>query len=139
LEHCHSFFPNDGSLADDFFPSLRKVGLIKEHDAWFEISWQKIQAAIERYPQSDNTRNTAGWIASRANRRLDEAEAHQREALTLNPDQPAYLDTLAEIHFAKGDRKQALSESKRAINFEPDDEILREQYFRFLDGPFPDR
>lgn len=139
LERCHSFFPNDGSLADDFFPSLRKVGLIKEHDAWFEDSWQKIQAAIELYPQSDNTRNTAGWIASRANRRLDEAEAHQREALTLNPDQPAYLDTLAEIHFAKGDRKQAISDSKRAINFEPDDEILREQYFRFLEGPFPDR
>lgn len=140
LGQCHAFFPNDGSLADDFFPALRKVGLITEHDSWFEDSWKRIAAVIEQYPNSDNSRNSAAWLASRANRRLDEAELHQKEALALNPDQPAYLDTLAEIHFARGDRKKAVAASKRAVQLESDSDsrpILRQQYFRFLEGPFP--
>lgn len=130
-------FPSDGTLADHFFPALREAGLIKEHDEWFEKSWDKINAIITRYPESDNSMNTAGWLASRANRRLDEAEKLLKIALKQNPRQPAYLDTMAEIYFAKKDRKKAIEWSNLSANYSPDDSMIRKQNARFLNGAFP--
>jgi tetratricopeptide (TPR) repeat protein len=137
LEKCHRIFINDGSLADHFFPAIRKAGLVEEHDKWFGESWDRMAEIIERYPASDNTRNTAAWFASRAMRKLDEAEKQVAKALESNPDQAAYLDTMAEIQFAKGDRDKALEWSRRALNHEPDDSQLRGQHERFRSDPLP--
>jgi len=137
LAKCHHAFASDGSLADFFFPALRKVGLLKEHDVWFRTSWTLMENIIARYPQSDNTRNTAAWFAARALRKLDEAEKHLTIALAANPDQSAYLDTMAEIQFAKGNREKALEWSRAAVNFLPEDSQLRRQQERFRSEPLP--
>lgn len=137
LAKCHHAFASDGSLADFFFPALRKVGLLKEHDEWFRTSWTLMENIIACYPQSDNTRNTAAWFASRALRKLDEAEKHLTIALAANPDQSAYLDTMAEIQFAKGNREKALEWSRAAVNFLPEDSQLRRQQGRFRSESLP--
>lgn len=139
LADCHGLFPGGGSLADFFYPSVRKAGLIKQHDEWFEASWKLFQDQIDTYPASDHLRNGAGWLAGRAARRLDEAEKDMTEALTLNPDQAAYLDTMAEVHFAKRDRKTAVKWSAQAVNYAPlNDNMIRHQYERFANDPFPE-
>jgi hypothetical protein len=137
LEKCHQLLPCDGSLADHFFPALRKAGLLKQHDAWFDTTWQQIQAVIKCYPQSHNTRNTATWLAARAMRHLDEAAAHLNKALATHPNQAAYLDTMAELQFARGKRKQAIEWSNQAINFMPADDDIRRQNHRFTNAPLP--
>lgn len=137
LEKLHKTFISDGLLADYFFPSLRKEGLINEHDRWFLESWERFEDVIEQYPESENIRNTLAWFASRSMRKLDEAEKHLKKALDANPDQPAYLDTMAEIQFARGDRAEALKWSRKALNFDPNDEQLRGQYERFRSDPLP--
>jgi tetratricopeptide (TPR) repeat protein len=137
LERCHRDFASDGSLADFFFPALRKVGLMREHDRWFDETWSIMTAVIQRFPDSDNTRNTAAWFASRARRKLDLAEQYLTVALAANPYQSAYLDTMAEIQFAKGDRKKAIEWSKLAVNFTPEDQQLRRQQDRFRNAPLP--
>lgn len=144
LEKCHQTFASDGTLADFFFPSLRKAGLLKEHDAWFKQTWDLMEQVIATYPQSDNTRNTAAWFAARAARNLDAAEHHQLIALAANPYQSAYLDTMAEIQFAKGQRDKALEWSKLAVNFLPNDpqmpnqqEQLCRQQEHFRADPLP--
>jgi tetratricopeptide (TPR) repeat protein len=137
LEQCHRKFANDGSLADFFFPALREVGLLKQHDAWFRDSWKQFEVVIRRFPDADNVRNTAAWFASRAMRELDAAERHVRKALELNPRQSAYLDTMAEIQFAKGQREKALEWSNLAINYLPEDIMLRRQHERFRSASLP--
>lgn len=137
LARCLKMFPSDGSLADEFFPALRKMGLVKEHDEWFQQSWERMSAVVARFPDSDNTCNTAAWLAARAMRKLDEAEALEMKALANNPDQSAYLDTMAEIHFARGDRQKALEWSTKAVNFLPADPMLRRQHERFRTAPLP--
>ncbi len=137
LEKCHRNSATDGSLADFFFPSVRVAGLTKEHDAWFSTTWEKIEEVIEKYPASDNTRNTAAWFAARAMRKLDAAEDHLKEALRLNPNQSAYLDTMAEIHFARGHRAKALEWSQIAVIHSPADTLLRRQHERFRSEPLP--
>jgi hypothetical protein len=137
LARCHRIFASDGSLADFFFPSLRRSGLIKEHDAWFLESWNKMEEVLKLYPDSDNSHNTAAWFAARAMRKLDAAEHHVRKALALNPSQSAYLDTMAEIQFARGRRDEALKWSSLAVNFTPEDILLRRQHERFRSEPLP--
>jgi len=137
LEKCHRLFPRDGSLADSFFPSLRKAGLIEEHNKWFNISWSLMADVLKRYPASENTYNTAGWLASRARLNLDLAENYLQKALSTNPEQSAYLDTMAEIQFAKGNRAKALEWSQLAVNFSPQDSLLRRQHERFRSDPLP--
>ncbi|MCX6877020.1 MAG: hypothetical protein NTW21_24885 [Verrucomicrobia bacterium] len=138
LEKCHALLPCDGSLADCFFPALRQAGLIRQHDAWFETTWDHIQAVIARYPESHNTRNTAAWLASRAMRHLDEAEAHLNKALATHPRQAAYLDTMAELQFARGKRPQAIEWSDKSVNFMPTDDDVRRQNQRFTNDPLPE-
>lgn len=69
--------------------------------------------------------------------KLDEAEQHLKIALAASPEQPAYLDTMAEIQFAGGNRKKALEWSRLAVNFEPDEAQLRRQQERFRSDPLP--
>lgn len=137
LEKCHRLIPSDGSLADCFFPSLRKAGLLAEHDRWFDVSWKLITDVISRFPGSDNTCNTAGWLASRARLKLDLAEKLMEKAIAMNPEQSAYLDTMAEVQFSKGNRNKALEWSQLAINFWPQDAQLRHQNERFRKDPLP--
>ncbi len=145
LEHCYQMFPGDGMLADYFFPSLRKVGLIKEHDAWFKTSWDRMNRVLKDFPGSSNTLNTTAWLAARALRNLDQAEEYLGRALALKPDESSYLDTMAEIQFAQGHREKALEWSSRAVNSSTGDErisgqenfLLRRQHEHFRVDPMP--
>ena len=138
LEGIHQNFTTDGILADNFFPLVRKAGLTQELDRWFGESWEYISEIIRRYPGSDNSKNTAAWFASRAGYKLKEAKAHLEAALDRNPNQPAYLDTMAEIYFASGDQKSAIKWSDRALMYypltepsPPFDLMIRKQNLRF--------
>jgi hypothetical protein len=137
LESCHQKMTTDASLADEFFPSLRKARLMKEHDVWFEKSWQEMMVLAERFPKDDNIRNSAAWLAARCVRRLDDAEKQSEISLTLRPRQAAYLDTMAEIWFARANREKAVAWSRKAIDSDPSQDALLEQYFRFQSGDFP--
>ncbi|WP_411827378.1 tetratricopeptide repeat protein [Luteolibacter sp. AS25] len=143
LEGSYLNFPTDGILADDFFPIMRKAGLEKELEEWFAQSWGVISEVIMKYPASENTRNTAGWLASRAGLNLEEAEEFLRPVLEQNPNQPAYLDTMAELQFAQGKRKEAVEWSNRAVMFMPQidqqsDVVIRAQNDRFKNGRLPE-
>ncbi len=136
----------DGALADYFYPTLREKGLKAQHDKWFGESWALLEKLISRFPAGDNLRNTAAWTASRANRRLDEAEAHLEKALEFRPNQAAYLDTMGEIWFARRDRAKAVEWSEKAVRHGLLDDLRRgrgnnyllvRQYERFKRGGFP--
>ncbi|MBN8460846.1 MAG: hypothetical protein J0M04_23705 [Verrucomicrobia bacterium] len=137
LARCHGIDPCGATLADHFFPALRAAGLTREHDRWFQLSWDRLQSVIKRFPGSHNTRNSAAWLAARAARKLDAAQSDSEKALAICPDQGAYLDTMAEIQFAKGRREEAISWSERAIKSRPTDSALRRQLLRFRNDPFP--
>lgn len=139
MEESFRLRPTDPSLADYFFPALRKAGLDELHDRWFARTWAILDEVTRRFPDGANSKNTAAWTASRANRRLDEAERMLARALELSPGTPAYLDTMAEIHFARGDRGTALEWSMKAVGQSPGMLTITRQYERFRVGEFPDR
>ncbi|MFN6017487.1 MAG: hypothetical protein ACK49N_07905 [Verrucomicrobiota bacterium] len=137
LERCHRNAISDGSLADYFLPALRKAGLKTEHDQWFRASWDYLRGEIAKFPDDDHLRNTAAWFASRSMRELEAAEKDITLALSYHPDEAAYLDTMAEIQFAKGNRAKAVEWSNRAMKLAPADDQIRRQSARFRSDPFP--
>lgn len=137
IERLASMPYADLSLADHFFAPMRAAGLVKQHDKAFDRLWQNLVKRIARYPDNDNTRNSAAWLASRANRHLDEAGEYLKKAIENNPRQAAYLDTMAEVHFARGEREKAVEFSARGLKEEPEDLQLVRQHERFKSGAFP--
>lgn len=137
LQECMQAPFADVLLADYFFAAMRTSGLLAMHDEAFEKSWKKLSDIMARFPDGENTRNSAAWLASRANRRLDEAEAAATHALQISPKQAAYLDTMAEIHFARGNREKAIEFSARGVREDPWDMQLIRQHKRFEHGEFP--
>ena len=134
----------DGVLADDFFPLLRKAGFTTEHDEYFEEAYARIQQSIEAYPRTHNTYNSAAWLASRAMRRLEDAERMVAKALEMRPRQAAYLDTMAEVWFARRNRDKAVEWSVKAVEDSENaghardgGSELRGQLERFRTGEFP--
>ena len=134
----------DGILADDYFPLLREAGVIEEHDRNFKIVYERFNESIKAYPKAHNTYNSAAWMASRANRELEDAHEKIRKAVEMRPMQAAYLDTMAEVWFAKRDREKAVEWSRKAVedSFHGGSSSaagvgLREQFDRFQSGYFP--
>ena len=144
FSEAHRILPRDGYLANELFPVLREVGLIELHDQLFAQSAEYARKVIRRFPKDDNAYNNFAWLASRANRCLEEAEAYLMKALEMKPQSAAYLDTMGEIHFARKDRKKALKWSALSIKNEVLGRAtsrweLHQQRRRFQSGGFPVR
>lgn len=142
LDAIHKTFITDGVLADDFFPLVRQAGLKKELDVWFYETWGHIVETIATYPDYGTARNTAAWFASRSGMELEKAGNYLATALEKSPNEPAYLDTMAELSFAKGDRKAAVKWSTKSLMFypltdRPFDAAIRKQHHRFETDPLP--
>lgn len=144
FSEAHQMLPRDGYLANELFPVMREVGLVELHDQLFAESARHARSVVQRYPKDDNAYNNFAWMASRANRCLDEAEGYLKTALEINPESSAYLDTMAEIYFARRDRETALKWSTRSLK----NEVLGSQFSRwelhqqnqrFRSGEFPAR
>lgn len=136
LEETFQENMRSGALADDFLPLVRDAGLKAESERWFLKSWDGLQEIIRKYPEGENTRNTAAWMASRARLKLDEAAAVLKTALESMPRQAAYLDTMAEIEFARRNRDGAIKWSEKAVNYAPENPDLKDQNQRFRSDLF---
>ena len=144
LRSSFEILNGDGILADDYFPLLREAGITEEHDRNFRIVYERLQASIDSYPLAHNTYNSAAWMASRACRELPDAHRKIEKALSFRPRQAAYLDTMAEVWFARGNREKAVEWSQKAVResfhggSSSDAGVgLREQFDRFQFGEFP--
>lgn len=140
---AHRLLPRDGYLANDLFPILRQFGLQELHDQLYAESANACRENIRRYPKDDNVYNNFAWLASRANRNLDEAEGYLKKALKMNPQSAAYLDTMGEIYFARQKREEAVKWSSKSLQNElfgfASGWELHQQHFRFKRDGFPVR
>ncbi|MGC6425773.1 MAG: hypothetical protein ACON5H_02110 [Akkermansiaceae bacterium] len=137
LEQAHSHLPANGSLADDFFPALRKHGLNALHDRLCQKTLGLLREKVRYFPTDHSARNTFAWVASRANRNLAEAETMITRGLKGDPLSPALMDTYAEVKFAQGNREEAVKWSKQAVDYRISDSQIRDQLRRFRSGEFP--
>ncbi len=128
---AHAAMPGDVALVCDLVPRLDEAGLAAEADHLFEAAYSHLLEAIEIHAGAAALWNNTAWMAATCGRRLDDALALAERATGLSPDNPVYLDTLAEVHFRLGDHVKAAALARRCVELDPDREHYRRQLARF--------
>lgn len=86
-------------------------------------------------PNHADALNNAAAILSRSEKPrpgdLEKAKTMADKALKIDPKNPDYLDTLAEIYFRQGNKEKALALIEEAIERAPDRLTLKSQLERF--------
>jgi tetratricopeptide (TPR) repeat protein len=123
--------PEDLSIPLQVVTRLDKLGKNKEADEIFEAAFAFHQKLCAKSAQDPNPANDLAWLCAVCRRRLDEALDLSQKAVALEPKNPAYLDTLAEIHFQKRNRERAIELMKQCIELSPDNDYFRKQRDRF--------
>jgi len=84
------------------------------YDEVFEKSYQRMIAAVERYPHYAHVRNAVAWLCAIAERRLEEARQHSLISIEKYPS-GNYYDTLARIHRGLGNREEEVKWQEYAV------------------------
>ena len=97
----------------------------------FAACFARYDRVCREFPRAAAHHNGLAWLAARCGRRLDDAIRHAEAAVRLDPEQAAYVDTLAEVHFRRGNRGQAIALARRAVELEPENSQFRARLQQF--------
>jgi tetratricopeptide (TPR) repeat protein len=118
-------------MVEQLTPFLIAAGQKEAAEKLFADAFTAYEEICREFPQSAKYRNELAWLAARNDRRLDDALAHAQEAVRLRPDALNHVDTLAEVHFRRGDRDKAKELAKQNLMKEPNNKHFQEQLRRF--------
>lgn len=137
-ERALDIVPGQASVAEELVPQLQKQQCGEAADVLFARVREHYQARMAEFPDSPELHNDLAWLYARCHRNLGDALAHARRAVERRPDNPGYVDTLAEVHFHLGDRDEAVRLSERSVALAPDRAIHQKQLERFRSAPLPE-
>ncbi len=130
---------SDSSMLEDIHQLLVDAGKGKEATGLFETTYATSSSAADHFPDRAQHHNNLAWLLSRCAKKPDAALLHAERAVKMEPDNGAFLDTLAEVHFQRGDRGKAISFSEKAVVLLGDDVQVKRQLKRFRTGKPTDR
>jgi tetratricopeptide (TPR) repeat protein len=126
--------PGNVELASGLVPALDRLGRKKEADDLFARALAVQRKRCDDYPRAAWLHNNLAWMSACCRRDLDAALEQARRAVELDPAGTGYLDTLAEVHFQRGERDQAIAAMKRCLERQPGEAYYRKQLKRFEAG-----
>jgi tetratricopeptide (TPR) repeat protein len=126
--------PGQIEIVIETVPALEKAGRKKDVDELFTRTTAAYEAMCKEYPQSAFAHNSFAWLCANCRRRLDDALTHAQTAVKLEPKAAGYLDTLAEVHFRRGEREKAIEMMQKCVAMEPKSSYFRKQLERFRKG-----
>jgi len=126
--------PSNSSIIEDLYPVLVESGLGKEADEFYQKLNEYGEEALAHFPDSTQDLNSNAWLKARCGKDLDLALKRSERSNELSKDNEAYLDTLAEVHFQKGERSKAIEISEKAVKLSGNDFLLHHQLQRFKEA-----
>jgi tetratricopeptide (TPR) repeat protein len=75
--------------------------------------------ALEKEPDLPAAKNNLAMMLATRGENLDEALRFAQEAVEAQPSDANYIDTLAQVHAARGDYNAAVEQMERAVELEP--------------------
>ena len=101
-----------------------EVGALMEKIGDFKGAIENMRQAIEINPLHSNAHNFLGYIYALEGRDLDLALEHLTKALTIQPRNGYFLDSLGWIYFKKGELEKALVQIQKALIYTDPDPVL---------------
>lgn len=124
--------PCNATIAEEYLPELRALpqgqGLA---DELFETIRAAHLRRLEKFPSSGLYNNNLAWINSTNGKYLDEALKHAELAVKNEPDNPTYLDTLADVCFNLGQVERAIELMEKCLRINPLSEHYQDQMEKF--------
>lgn len=130
-KRAHDVWPGNIEVALQLVPPLDERGRKADADALFDLVHEVAAKRAADFPENAGGHNDLAWLNAKCGRRLDEALVHSRKAVEMEPKSAAYLDTLAEVHFQRGERAQAIEFAEKCIKLDPQSEHYTAQLARF--------
>ncbi len=121
-------------LVVDLAPKLEKRDRKKEADKIFSKAFDFYQTICADHPQLASCHNNLAWMAVVCQREMEQALTHAQKAVETVPNNPAFLDTLAEIRFQRKEIKEAVELMKKCVQLAPKAGYFRKQLKRFESG-----
>lgn len=82
-----------------------------------------LRAILQQEPENANALNALGYTMTTLSERYEEAQRLIEQALALDPNNPAVLDSLGWVYYKTGREQMALNLLRRAFNAFPDAEV----------------
>ena len=111
-----------GVLDDLYF----YYGMVAERTGHFDEAVRHFERCIEINPDAAEALNYVAYMWAEHGTNLIKAHEYVKRALSKDPENPAYIDTLGWIHYMRGDYSNALEEIQRAYNRLPRDPTIAE-------------
>jgi tetratricopeptide (TPR) repeat protein len=135
--------PGHSEFVSGMVPDLDKRGRTKDADELFAAAWAAYEKVLAEYPDSAWARNSLAGIGANCRRKLDESLTHATAAVAADPTSAGYRETLAEVHFRRGERDKAFEVMTKLAAEDPTNRLYKRQLVRYrsgaLDSPKPDR
>lgn len=125
--------PNERSFSYQYAQLLEEAGRVADAEA-------VLRAMIERDPKDANALNSLGYMFADRGERLDEAVVLLQRALTVEPENPSYLDSLGWAYFKQSNLELADPPLSAAAGQQPANSVIQDHLgdLRFRQGRFAD-
>jgi tetratricopeptide (TPR) repeat protein len=90
-------------------------GAMLERQKQFEASEKQFRKVLDLDPKHADALNYLGYMLADRNLRLDEASQLIKKALEIQPDNPAFLDSMGWVYFRQGKYTEAQGLLERAL------------------------
>lgn len=108
----------------------------KGYVAWYRNELEKAigyyESVLEQNPENSTALNGLGYILASSGKDLTRALFLCKKAVDINPDSPAYLDSLGWVYYKLGLLKEAKTFIKRALEKNSDNEEIKSHYQQIL-------
>ncbi len=101
-----------------------ELGALMEKEGDYKGAIESMRLAIELNPLHSNAHNFLGYMYALEGRDLDMALEHLKKALTTQPRNGYFLDSLGWIYFKKGEPEKALTQIQKALIYTDPDPVL---------------
>ncbi|OGL65196.1 MAG: hypothetical protein A3I72_05020 [Candidatus Tectomicrobia bacterium RIFCSPLOWO2_02_FULL_70_19] len=110
---------------------LFDLGMLLWESGKSEESKEVFRKVLDLDPNSAPAMNRLAWFHAIEEKNLERGLELSKRSLELQPDPPAFLDTLAELHFRNGQPVDAVAHIQKAIKLEPASRYFRLQLEKF--------
>jgi tetratricopeptide (TPR) repeat protein len=123
--------PGQIDLVTELVPLLDEADDRQMADDVFGMAFQTLDDICRQFPRAARYHNDLAWMCAQCNRRLDDAVLHAARAVELESARAGFLDTLALVHYLRGEKDEAIELAKKCIELEPHNDRFKAQLERF--------